>query len=200
MRMMLYYNHVAVSGKVELCDLIPPENVWLGVTAENQEQADKRIPVLLKIPARVRFVSVEPMLGPVDLKLASQDDQARCVGSVGNGIQYKLDWVIVGGESGPKARPMHPDWVRALRDQCQKADVPFFFKQWGEWIADDYSFVWLSGRAPKMVSVHKDTGEVFDYAYPYNCAEMMRVGTKRAGRLLDGQEWSEDPYTGSIPF
>ena len=87
-----------------------PTNVWLGVTTENQEMADRRIPILLQIPAVVRFVSVEPMLGPVDLARGCE----------------KIDWVICGGETGPNARPMHPDWVRSLRDQCQSAGVPFF--------------------------------------------------------------------------
>lgn len=88
------------------------KNVWIGVTAENQARADERIPVLLQIPAAKRFVSVEPMLGPVDLSY----------------FINSLDWVICGGETGPGARPMHPDWVRSLRDQCQKAGTPFFLK------------------------------------------------------------------------
>ena len=95
-------------------------NVWLGVSVEDQETADERIPLLLETPAAVRFVSYEPALGPVDL--------SRWV------IHPRLDWVIAGGESGPKARPSHPDWFRTVRDQCQAAGVPFFFKQWGEWL------------------------------------------------------------------
>jgi len=94
----------------------PPPNIWLGATIENQEQADKRIPVLLQIPAAVRFVSVEPLLGPV----YPLDPQG-----------VRLDWVICGGETGPGARPMHPDWARSLRDQCAVAGVPFFFKKMG---------------------------------------------------------------------
>ena len=91
------------------------KNVWLGVTAENQQRADERIPILLQIPAAVRFVSIEPMLGPVVIP------------------EEWPDWVICGGETGPGARPIHPDWVRSLRDQCQAAGTPFFFKSWGEW-------------------------------------------------------------------
>jgi protein gp37 len=91
------------------------KNVWLGVTAENQQRADERIPILLQIPAAVRFVSIEPMLGPVVIP------------------EEWPDWVICGGETGPGARPIHPDWVRSLRDQCQVAGTPFFFKSWGEW-------------------------------------------------------------------
>lgn len=91
------------------------KNVWLGVTAENQQRADERIPILLQIPAAVRFVSIEPMLGPVVIP------------------EEWPDWIICGGETGPGARPIHPDWVRSLRDQCQAAGTPFFFKSWGEW-------------------------------------------------------------------
>ncbi|MBY0430173.1 MAG: phage Gp37/Gp68 family protein, partial [Rhodospirillales bacterium] len=96
-------------------------NVWLGTTVENQEQAEARIPHLLATPAARRFVSCEPLLGPLTLPLLHPP-------------HARLDWVIVGGESGPKARPMHPDWARSLRDQCADAGVPFLFKQWGEWL------------------------------------------------------------------
>lgn len=109
------------------------KNVWIGVTAENQEQADRRIPVLLQIPAAVRFVSVEPLLGPVDLARYMQiyvDPYTRKVYPLDpQGV--RLDWVICGGETGPGARPMHPDWARSLRDQCAVAGVPFFFKKMG---------------------------------------------------------------------
>lgn len=98
-----------------------PHNIWLGTTVENQDMADKRIPQLLRIPAKVRFLSCEPLLERVDLwgTGATRDN--------GNGI----DWLICGGESGPRARAMHPDWARFLRDQCQAANVPYFFKQMG---------------------------------------------------------------------
>jgi protein gp37 len=89
-------------------------NVWLGVTVENQETANGRIPLLLKTPAAKRFISVEPMLGEINFRMDS------------------LDWVICGGESGHGARPMHPDWARSLRDQCKSAGVPFWFKGWGK--------------------------------------------------------------------
>jgi protein gp37 len=121
----------------------PFKNVWLGTTAENQEMADKRIPHLLKCPAAKRFVSCEPMLGPVDLtKIVLKKSDATERGKpdvtfnplIGwyDGVldgRTKLDWVICGGESGPGARPMHPDWARSLRDQCKAAGVPFFMKQ-----------------------------------------------------------------------
>jgi protein gp37 len=98
-----------------LQDRDPLANVWLGVSVENQA-ADKRIPLLLRTPGAVRFLSCEPLLGPIALE----------------GLE-RLDWVICGGQSGPHARRMHPDWARSLRDQCIAAGVPFFFKQWGEW-------------------------------------------------------------------
>jgi protein gp37 len=141
----------------------PLPNVWLGVTAENQEWASKRIPALVATPAAKRFVSCEPLLGPIDLSH-----------NLGKGI----DWVIAGGESGPGARPMHPDWVRDLRNQCQHPDVPFFFKQWGEWLP--VSFFDASPKIPENLI---DLGDLY----------MGRVGKKAAGRTLDGREWNEAP-------
>lgn len=130
----------------------PLKNVWLGVSVENQAAADERLPLLLQTPAAVRFISAEPLLGPVDLQhIRYTDDDVECewnaltayhevlnsnsmdiVATAEDGVT-KLDWVICGGESGPNARPMHPDWARSLRDQCAAAGVPFFFKQWGQW-------------------------------------------------------------------
>ena len=101
-----------------------PGNVWIGTSVENQAMADKRIPILATIPAAVRFLSCEPLLGPLDLATwfySMMTDDYSCA----------IDWVIVGGESGPKARPMSPDWVRSVRDQCNGAGVAFHFKQWG---------------------------------------------------------------------
>jgi protein gp37 len=95
-------------------------NSWLGVSVENQRTADKRIPILLQIPAAKRFVSCEPLLSEIDFRFTRGDYRG--------GWLNALDWCIVGGETGPKARPMNPDWVRSLRDQCQTAGVPFFFK------------------------------------------------------------------------
>ena len=114
----------------------PFPNVWLGVSAEDQTRANDRIPHLLKTPAAVRFVSCEPLLGPVNLDCltgrATIGDFADQELHQGHWLDPGVDWVIVGGESGPKARPMHLDWARSLRDQCAAAAVPFFFKQWGE--------------------------------------------------------------------
>jgi protein gp37 len=116
-------------------------NVWIGTSVENQEYADKRIPELLKIPAAVRFLSVEPLLGPVVMPFYDEGwyDEGSWITNkptckrlgYSNEPDNHINWVIVGGESGPGARPMDANWVRSLRDQCQKADVPFFFKQWG---------------------------------------------------------------------
>jgi protein gp37 len=112
-----------------------PPNVWVGTSVENQQRADERIPLLLDIPARVRFLSCEPLLGPVDISRWLRSRQMSSSNSAMYRDFARIDWVIAGGESGPHARPMHPQWARSLRDECQQADVPFFFKQWGEWIA-----------------------------------------------------------------
>ena len=154
--------------------------VWIGASVEDQEQADKRISELLRIDARVRFLSMEPLLGPVDLYgrwlggPAENRDGSRVA-------EPRIHWVIVGGESGRKARPMHPDWVRGIRDQCQAGGVPFFFKQWGEWcypsqMADGERRAW---------DVYHGTENVEE------CP--VKLGKKRAGRLLDGREWNEYP-------
>mgnify|MGYP003643820940 FL=1 len=181
----------------------PLPNVWLGVSAENQEQANARIPDLLNTQAAVRFVSVEPMLGPVDL--TNLDDGNRdglhlhfdalsglaCDGhQVITGIfdqpDPKLDWVICGGESGRGARPMCPSDAEHLRDQCVDSGVPFLFKQWGEWMPEDdmpeAEAVTTYQRDFKAGRTWRFTGE-----------PMRRVGKKRAGRLLDGREWNEFP-------
>lgn len=110
----------------------PPKNVWLGATVVNQEEADRDIPKLLDVPARVRFLSMEPLLGPVDLNYVRQRIQAQRsqLARAINGETW-LDWVIVGSESGPGARPMSPDWARSIRDQCEEAGVALFVKQMG---------------------------------------------------------------------
>lgn len=168
----------------ELCINKIPENVWLGVTAENQDQADKRIPILLSIAAAVRFVSVEPMLGPVDLHVHGVDTTCRCEGCMGLAKDsperwqaQRIDWVVCGGESGHGARPMHPDWVRSLRNQCQAARVPFMFKQWGEWFPMP-----CIDSAINASPVTEVCGQ-----------RMCRVGKKKASRELDGRIWDEMP-------
>jgi protein gp37 len=160
-----------------------PENVWLGVSVEDQKRADERIPLLLETPAAVRFLSCEPLLGPVTLCKGCPGCPNDCGWTPGkNG--YGIHWVIVGGESGPGARPMHPDWARSLRDQCIQADVPFFFKQWGEWVpADSYNEHLFSCAGAHTYAKCDQHGAQY----------MMRVGKKRAGRLLDDRSWNEFP-------
>jgi protein gp37 len=108
---------------------IPLPNIWLGTSVEDQKWADVRVPKLLETPAAVRFLSCEPLLGPIDFEFLGELELPADV----DGAPYAggIDWVIAGGESGPDARPMHPDWARSLRDQCIEAEIPFFFKQWG---------------------------------------------------------------------
>ena len=151
-----------------------PDNVWLGVSVETQKYADERIPLLLAAPARIRFLSCEPLLGSVDLGLVGLLNDAVDGSSM-------INWVICGGESDDskitKARPMHPDWARGLRDQCAAAGVPFFFKQWGEW-----------ARPEDVPQQHWSEHHTYiDHQY------MMRVGKHAAGRLLDGVEHNAMP-------
>jgi protein gp37 len=153
----------------------PSANVWLGVTAENQEQAMIRIPYLISIPAAVKFVSIEPMLSQVDLDDTLQYTLKHHAG----GLKNCLSWVICGGESGHNARPLHPDWVRSLRNQCQDSGAPFFFKQWGEWMPHgtirNYNF--LNPKKEKVAGVDV----------------MVKVGKHRSGNLLDGVKYEEYP-------
>ncbi len=189
-------------GAVEvLPQPLPPDaflpNVWLGVSAETQRYADLRIPHLLATPAAVRFVSAEPLLGPVDLArlekpLCDVRDALRGSFRDGDdrlyerGQHQRLHWVIVGGETGPNARPMHPQWARAVRDQCTAEGVPFFFKQWGNWTPDATAF-----GGSRYVYLAPD-GSPSDKSPPESQVTQ-RVGKKRAGRLLDGRTWDEYP-------
>lgn len=146
-----------------------PQNVWIGATVCTQAEADRDIPKLLAIPAAKRFLSIEPMLGPIDLSCWLDD------GSNEFALSGSLDWVICGGESGKNARPMHPDWARSLRDQCAAAGAPFHFKQWGEWLHDSQQ----TGLAPSFFydsDVHAWPDGTFSF----------RTGTKANGSLLDG--------------
>jgi protein gp37 len=185
----------------------PLPNVWLGVSMEDQRAADERIPLLLETPAAVRFLSCEPLLGPVDLWGARYaNPNGGKTGAVTN-WPGGLDWVIVGGESGPKARPMHPDWVRDVRDQCLAGNIPFFFKQWGEWGIenDPYYHNDLSvykedfrGKLCKVETItsteKKRIGNIHYVAYGnYNVEILKKVGKKKAGRELDGMVWDEFP-------
>lgn len=184
----------------------PLKNVWLGVSCENQARADERIPILLQIPAAVRWVSIEPMLGAVDISPWDRCDQCGRLrntfdpyndlgkpwthwachehynpdgGCDGTYEENAIDWVVLGGETGPGARPMHPDWVRSVRDQCVEAGVPFYFKQWGEWALtteeEPFMECWTTAVGDKLDTI------------------MARCGKKRSGHLLDGREWREMP-------
>jgi protein gp37 len=184
---------------------LPLPNVWLGVSTEDQQRADERIPDLLETPATVRFVSAEPLLGPLDLEPRFGTMMSR----VGDITIYEdgshtfedteiprilrgLDWVIVGGESGPNARPMHPDWARSLRDQCAVAGVPYFFKQWGEWTSAA-----ASGHGAQFAVIMSDD-EMLQGKRELDRPDedgwiLKRVGKKLAGRLLDGREHNDMP-------
>jgi protein gp37 len=147
-----------------------PRNVWLGTTAEDQECANKRIPLILDIPAVVRFASCEPLLGPVD---ASKWLAAP-------GKKSGLNWVIAGGESGSKARPMNPLWAESLRDQCEAKGVPFHFKQWGHWGPESPA----DRKAAQSVSVIGRNGETI---------RLYKLGKKVTGRALAGRTWDGFP-------
>lgn len=154
----------------------PLPNVWLGVSVEDQAAADERVPLLLQAPAAVRWASVEPLLGPVELiGLSAHFDKHRNW-RAGAG----LDWVVVGGESGHGARPMHPAWARSLRDQCAAANVPFLFKQWGEWAPRE-------PYASELMESDELCGKWDGVSYRY--------GKKGAGRLLDGVQHDGYPET-----
>ncbi len=198
--------------RIKYC--LPPDwgdgwkNVWLGVTAENQEMADLRIPILLETPAAVRWVSCEPLLGPLWLDRPLLE---RLVYSV------TIDWVVVGGESGRDARPMQPDWARTLRDQCAAENMPFFFKQWGEWGTHSKniqtgepifrSFAsyeeWANkaatrvqgGRCFDRLGNELKRGTDFIFAHEndsFPVFVMDRVG-KNGGDVLDGRQYHEFP-------
>ncbi|MDF2499371.1 MAG: hypothetical protein K0Q77_85 [Anaerosporomusa subterranea] len=184
-------------------------NVWLGVTAENQEQADIRIPILLQIPAEKRFVSVEPMLGSIVIN--QYLPHYPRLFSERNGFKNFLDWVICGGESGPGARPVHPAWVRGLRDQCQTTGVPFLFKQWGLWwpisqMPDNAEDLYYPGPEESPYTTRKCryqngalqlSGELLPThkfgSWGHGAMQTFKVGKKKAGRLLDGHMWDQYP-------
>lgn len=180
----------------------PLPNIWLGVSIENQKTAGERIPLLLQTPAAVRFVSAEPLLGPVSFRWAQWEPLSRDrVTNHLDGLR-RLDWIIVGGESGPGARPMHPDWARSIRDQCQAAGVPFFFKQWGEWAAIGQM---PNGETPGCSDYHRNASSVVlhrdgqqNLTYPPGAMTMLKIGKKFAGSMLDGREHKEWPTTAQI--
>jgi len=151
-----------------------PANVWIGTTVEDQKRADERLPILLKIPAKCRFLSCEPLLGAVDLSPWTTLLPKNL---------HPINWVIAGGESGPNARAMLPSWARQLRDQCQQADIPFHFKQWGHWTPIS---------APK--TENKGIRAFWDDVMGIEIF-MEPKGKKIAGRRLDGITWDQLPVT-----
>lgn len=212
-----------------IAKMLPPDwgdgwlHVWLGTSAGTQKTANHNIPHLMAAPATIRFVSAEPMLGPLDLTQAMEGESALemdCWGQCGwcdsgkhalhncwRGRQSDrdfakgrsgLDWVICGGESGPNARPMHPDWARSLRDQCRDADVPFFFKQWGNWAVEidrdnddpDWRADYKKARRDGWTILNFEGGRGF---HGERVCLMKRSAKDAAGRELDGQEWNEVP-------
>lgn len=174
-------------------EIIP--NLWLGVSVENQAAADERIPLLLQTPAAVRFVSCEPMLGPVDLRKVICSDGDELGPELQNlGMGSEIDWVICGGESGPHARPMHPDWARGLRDQCLIAGVPFFFKQWGKYVPNEEGCGSPGYRFNNAhIAVSKDGTVNRTWQGDDGASIMAGAGKAKAGRVLDGRTWDEYP-------
>ncbi len=195
---------------------LPLPNVWLGVSVEDQRSANERVPDLLATPATVRFLSCEPLIGPVDLShfsiVDSDGDELHYNPLSGAGILFehqgddaepielatedpfglpttpRIGWVICGGESGKRVRPMHPDWPRFLRDQCAAAGVPFFFKQWGEHVATE-ELDYGTGSEPEFQAgtglEHEQVGRRVPLI-EWGGQTYARVGKEAAGRLLDG--------------
>ena len=195
---------------------IAAANIWIGTTVEDQERADERIPALLKIPACVRFLSCEPMLGGVELRhhlltprpgCEHKNPLDGCCTRPGAptpechldacslpDARQQIHWVICGGESGPGARPMHPVWARSLRDQCASSGVPFLFKQWGEWapitISGDSTFTFTHDKRTKC----PDHPQFYLFRNrDKTCTHLIRAGKHAAGRLLDGVEHNATP-------
>ena len=146
-----------------------PPNVWLGTSVENQILAEKRLPFLLRNPAAVRFLSCEPLLGQLDLKPWFRK----------KGL-HPIDWIIAGGESGGSSRPMHPDWAVSLLRQCQRFEVPFHFKQWGQWVPTE-----LTNEIAKSSILELNNERP---------VQMVRLGKKLAGRILEGTTWDGVPF------
>lgn len=140
-----------------------PRNVWIGVTVEDQQNAERRLPFLARVPAVIRFISAEPLLGQLTLE---------------EWLGTSIDWVITGGESGPRARPSSPSWFRHLLFQCMQSNVPFHFKQWGDWVP---------GQGINFPASRKAAREAPDGTL------MIRLGKKAAGRVFDGETWDDLP-------
>lgn len=169
--MALRYEALVRNVNVGMGEQWPLPNVWLGVSVEDQKTADERMQTFMSTPAALRFVSYEPALGPVDFEpwMFPPPEEGG------------IDWIIAGGESGPGARPAHPDWFRRVRDDCEAASVPFFFKQWGEFVH----------RSALTDEQHREIDDAVNLAG--NTAEFFGLGKTRAGRTLDGREHDEVP-------
>ncbi|MFD3516288.1 phage Gp37/Gp68 family protein [Streptomyces sp. NPDC058657] len=201
---MTYHRAAMVFGLPETAPRPwPLPNVWLGVSVEDQHWADIRIPALLNTPAAVRFLSCEPLLGPVRLNR----NHAHCpthdfTGGFCTGPCPDLvrpNWVICGGESGRNARPAALDWFRTLRDDCAAANIPYFFKQHGEYRG---FLTHAEGPRPADLYVNTETGEALPEAQVPDTGSwsgVWRLGKKQAGRTLDGREWSDFPVTAEAP-
>ncbi len=194
--------------------MFPLSNVWLGVSVEDQPTADARIPLLLNTPATVRFLSCEPLLGPITFTVPAASGSIRIDALTGGWAVQRNDgshqqeprihWVIAGGESGAGARPMHPDWARSLRDECVRAGVPYFFKQWGAWAPiaaphltqDDvrYNLAMVS-ESGEYVSA--TPGEAMAASGSQHAVQ--RFGKHESGRQLDGRTWDEMPESAHPP-
>lgn len=205
-------------------------NVWIGTTVENQVEADRRIPIFLNVPARVRFLSCEPLLGPLELRQIAHGKRMfyplqeltwkqlwkRYWPNKGSGISYSdarasydsdggvwppdntrprgIDWVICGGESGRESRPMNINWARHLRDQCKKAGVPFFMKQWGDWSpTSDHEANRVPWGGWVAFAGHGQDPDVANLFASKGAAPVIRIGKAKAGRMLDGCEHREFP-------
>lgn len=196
-----------------IAKMLPPDwadgwpHVWLGTSAGTQKTANQHIPHLLRVPAAIRFVSAEPLLGSIDFAAVPKGKISNnitiCHGAL-TGVDGlgrsgpHIDWVICGGESGPNARPMHPDWARDLRDQCTAAGVAFFFKQWGNWTAEidrdkddpDWRANYAKANRDGWAILNSEGGTGF---HGDRVHLMKRVTKDAAGRSLDGQQWNEVP-------
>ena len=193
-RMAYFANHHL--PKMSCGTIAWPDNVWAGTSLEMMSNGNKklsaRLDLLASVPARVRFVSAEPLLGPLDLRPWLS---GNCEAWGGTSDGRVLDWVIVGGESGPGARPTHPDWARDIRDQCQAAGVPFHFKQWGAYrdaisrgmVKDIRNCLYVSPEGETWPAGRRPPDRFNGYGM------MERVGAKAAGAVLDGREWQEFP-------
>lgn len=187
-------DHMAEWFRAQVGGFRWPANAWAGATVEDQRRADERIPHLLRVPARVRFLSMEPLLGAVEFSDVTRRSDA--VEQLGRKALDGISWVIAGGESGPRARPSHPDWFRSLRDQCVAAGVRFHFKQIGAWRpfydrdVDDPDWQNVPAESDDVTRINLAGGRGF---HGERVVYFQKVGAKNAGRLLDGRTWDEVP-------